>query len=75
VILFLSLLSSYVYLGNHWFWNFVAVTSRNLLAPLRWIPLRLGKVDFAPIAGMVVVFILAEFAERGLVELFERLTL
>jgi len=75
VILFLSLVSSYVYLGNHWFWNFVAVTSRNLLAPLRWIPLRLGKVDFAPIAGMVVVFIMAEFAERGLVELFERLAL
>lgn len=75
IILFLSLLSSYIYLGNHWFWNFVAATSRNLLAPLRWLPLRLGKVDFAPIAGMVVVFILAEFAERGLVELFERLTL
>jgi len=75
IILFLSLLSSYVYLGNHWFWNFVAMISRNLLAPLRWIPLRLGKVDFAPIAGMVVVFILAEFAERMLVELFERLTL
>jgi len=75
VVLFLSLLSTYVYLGNHWFWTFVATTSRNLLAPLRWFPLRLGKVDFAPIAGMVVVFILAEFAERGLVELFERLTL
>ncbi len=74
-ILFLCLLSSYVYLGNHWFWNFVGLTGRNLLAPLRWIPMRLGKVDFAPIAGMVVVFIMAEFAERGLVELFERLAL
>jgi len=75
VILLLCLLSSYIYLGNHWFWNFVALTSRNLLAPLRWIPLRLGKVDFAPVVGMVVLFILAEFAERGLVQLFERLTL
>jgi hypothetical protein len=74
-ILLLSLLSSYVYLGNHWFWNFVSLSSRNLLAPIRWIPLRLGKVDFTPLAGVIIVLILGEFGERGLVRLYERLAL
>ena len=60
--LFAHLLASYVYLGNHPFWNFVNVTARHLLAPLRWAPLRLGKVDFTPLVGIVLVFLAAEFA-------------
>jgi len=74
-LLALHLVSSYVYLGNRPFWSFVALTGRNLLAPLRWAPLRLGKVDFAPVVGIALVFFAAELAERGLTELYQRLPL
>ncbi len=71
----LHLLNSYVYLGNHPFWNFVNTTSRNLLLPLRWLPLRLGKVDFAPLVALTLVFWIGEFAPRWLTELYRRLPL
>jgi uncharacterized protein YggT (Ycf19 family) len=74
-LLALHLVSSYVYLGNQPFWNFIALTGRNLLRPLRWVPLRLGKVDFAPLVGLALVFFAAELAERGLTILYERLPL
>jgi uncharacterized protein YggT (Ycf19 family) len=74
-LLALHLVSSYVYLGNQPFWNFIALTGRNLLRPLRWVPLRLGKVDFAPLVGLALVFFAAELAERGLTTLYERLPL
>lgn len=60
------LLNSYVYLGGHAFWSFVNATGRNLLAPLRWLPLRIGRVDFAPVVAMALVFLLSELALRWL---------
>src|SRR5262249_50907785 len=54
-LLALRLLSSYIYLGRHPFWSFAALTGRNLLAPLRWIPLQCGKLDFAPVLGVALV--------------------
>jgi len=72
-LLALHLVSSYVYLGNQPFWNFIALTGRNLLIPLRRVPLRLGKVDFAPLVGLALVFFAAELAERGLSWLYTRL--
>ena len=71
-LLALHLVSSYVYLGNQPFWHFVAPTGRNLLRPLRRVPLRLGKVDFAPLVGIALVFLAAEFAERGLSQLYKQ---
>lgn len=59
-ILLLHLLNSYVYLGNHAFWNFINVTARNILWPLRWLPLRVGKVDFLPLLGIALVFFATE---------------
>ena len=59
-ILLLHLVNSYVYLGNHAFWNFVNATARNLLWPARWLPLRLGKVDFLPLVVMALVFFVGE---------------
>lgn len=59
-ILLLHLLNSYVYLGVHAFWNFVNTTANNILYPLRWLPLRAGKVDFLPLVGIAIVFFLAE---------------
>jgi uncharacterized protein YggT (Ycf19 family) len=72
IIAFLGLyvLSSYVYLGPHPWWNFVALTGRRLLAPLRWMPLQVGKVDFAPVVAIALVFFLAELGERGLTALY-----
>lgn len=59
-ILFLHLLNSYVFLGLHPLWNFVNATARNLLTPLSWLPLRIGKVDFIPVAAIALVFFVAE---------------
>jgi uncharacterized protein YggT (Ycf19 family) len=72
-LLALHLVSSYVYLGNQPFWNFISLTGRNLLIPLRRVPLRLGRFDFAPLVGLALVFLVAELAERGLSWLYTRL--
>ena len=72
-LLALHLVNSYVYLGNQPFWSFVALTGRNLLIPLRRAHLRLGKVDFAPLAGIALVFLAAELAEHGLSWLYAHL--
>ena len=58
VFLLLHLIASYVYLGGGAFWEFVAATAGHLLAPLRWLPLRLAGVDLAPLAGAVVILLL-----------------
>jgi len=72
-LLVLYLLNSYIYFGKHPFWNYVATEAQTLLRPLRVVPLRVGKADFAPVVGMVLVFLFAELAERGLAELYLRL--
>ena len=59
-ILLLHLLNSYVYFGKHPFWKYINVTSQALLSPLQKIPLQVGKVDFAPVVGLVVIFLTAE---------------
>ena len=72
-LLVLHLLNTYIYFGKHPFWNYVNATAQNLIAPLRKIPLRAGKVDFAPVVGIAIIFFAAELAERGLVWLYARL--
>jgi uncharacterized protein YggT (Ycf19 family) len=73
--LLLRLLSSYVYLGGNSFWKFVETIGRRLVAPLNWLPLRIAKVDFAPVVGIALVFLVSEFAQRGLTALYSRLPL
>jgi uncharacterized protein YggT (Ycf19 family) len=63
-ILLLHILNSYVYLGNHPFWNFINATAHNLLTPISWIPLRMARVDFAPLVGIALVFLISEFLSR-----------
>jgi uncharacterized protein YggT (Ycf19 family) len=58
VILLVHLVLSYVYLGPNPAWDFVNVTARHLLAPLRWLPLRLAAVDFAPLLGAALILLL-----------------
>ncbi len=74
-LLALYLVNSYIYLGSHSFWNFIGVTGRNLLLPLRWLPLRVGKMEFRPVVGIALVSLGAELAERGLTSLYSRLAL
>jgi uncharacterized protein YggT (Ycf19 family) len=58
VFLLLHLVASYVYLGSTPVWDFIGATARNLLVPLRWLPLRIGRLDFAPLAGVVLLLLL-----------------
>jgi len=72
-LLVLHLLNSYIYFGKHPFWGYVNAGAQTLLSPLRALPLRVGKADFAPVVGIVLVFLAAELAGRGLVLLYGKL--
>jgi uncharacterized protein YggT (Ycf19 family) len=74
-VLLLHLLNSYIYFGKHPFWKYVGATSNTFLQPLHKIPLRLGKVDFAPLVGIALLFLAAHFAETGLNRLYLQLPL
>jgi uncharacterized protein YggT (Ycf19 family) len=74
-LLVLHLLNTYVYFGKHPFWNYANVNAQTLLAPLRKIPLRTGRVDFAPVVGIAIIFFAVELAERALIWLYARLPL
>lgn len=58
VFLLAHLLTSYVYLGSNPFWDFTNMTARNILAPLRRMPLRFGRVDFAPLIAITLLLLL-----------------
>jgi uncharacterized protein YggT (Ycf19 family) len=73
--LFAYLILSYVYLGASPVWDFISLTASNVLGPLRRLPLRFGRLDFAPVVGVVLLYlllhwlpeiILREMAKRGL---------
>lgn len=69
LLLALHLLNNYIYFGRHPIWNYADVTANTLLRPLRnlkWLPLRIGKVDLTPVVGIAVVCFAAEFIERAL---------
>jgi uncharacterized protein YggT (Ycf19 family) len=67
VFLFAHLIASYIYLGANPLWDFVAATARNLLAPLQPVPLRIAKFDFAPIVGVVLIFLLLHWVPNLMV--------
>lgn len=69
-LLLFHVVNSYVFLGNLAFWQYVNDTSQNLLTPLRNLPLRLGRLDFAPLLGVGLVLLLSELAQRGLAKLY-----
>ena len=72
-ILILHLVNSYVYFGKHPFWKYIHATAQSLLAPLQKLPLRLGKVDFAPVLGLVLIFLVAEGIAYELLRLYTKL--
>lgn len=73
-ILVLHLLNSYIYFGRHPIWTYIEATAQTLLRPLKGIYLRIGKVDFAPLLGIVVVFLIARLAGWGVSVLYKRLS-
>lgn len=70
LLLVLHLLNSYIYFGRQPFWNYVNAEAQTLLSPLKPVPLRVGKVDFAPVVGLALVFLLAGIAGRLLTFLY-----
>ncbi len=70
LFLFLHLVVSYVYLGRSPIWEFISLTARHLLVPLRRLPLRKGKLDFTPLVGVLLIYValhwLPEFLVRQL---------
>ncbi|MEP6663514.1 MAG: hypothetical protein ABJC04_07595 [Verrucomicrobiota bacterium] len=72
-ILLLHLLNSYIYFGNWPFWIFIDRCAKQATRCLSWIPLRMGKIDLAPVFLMAVILAGAEFGGRGLIWIFQRL--
>lgn len=75
VILFLHIVSSYVYLGNSPFWKFISRTAQNLLRPVAWLRLRLGRIDFTPILALVLVVCGGIFLPQVLTLLYRRVSM
>lgn len=75
ILLILHLLNTYVYFGSHPLWSYVNATAHNLLHPLRHLPLRVGRVDFAPVVALAITFLAAEQIQKLLVWLYARLAL
>lgn len=64
-VLVLYFVNSYVFFGRHPFWQHLNGIGRQLLAPLRWLPLRIGRVDFSPVLGIVLVLLIGHAIEHG----------
>ncbi len=69
-ILFVYLIASYVYLGNCPVWDFVSNTARSVLLPISWAPLRLARLDLAPLLGVALLFLLLHWVPRLLLRNF-----
>jgi uncharacterized protein YggT (Ycf19 family) len=63
-VLLFQLVNTHLYLGDLPVWKYLDATARNLLSPLRWLPLRAGRMDFLPLLVMVLVILLAHFVEH-----------
>jgi uncharacterized protein YggT (Ycf19 family) len=74
-LLVLRIANDYVFLGDLAFWRFVNATSHNLLRPISWLPLRMARADFAPVAAVILVMVLFELGGHGLSHLYRRLPL
>jgi uncharacterized protein YggT (Ycf19 family) len=57
-LLAVRLIITYVYLGPNPVWEFINTTAKNLLSPLRKLPLRFGRIDLASILGIIFVVLL-----------------
>jgi uncharacterized protein YggT (Ycf19 family) len=72
-LLILHLLNSYIYFGRHPFWNFINAEAQTLLSPLRKIPLRFAKINFAPLIGIALVIFISIEAGKFLAWLYGKI--
>lgn len=72
-VLLLHLLNSYIYFGTSAFWIFIEHAARKLLKFISWLPLRVKRIDFAPVIMMAVLILGGEYAARALVWLYQHL--
>ena len=75
VLLPLHVLNTYVYLGPASFLSFASLTARNLLAGLGRLPLRVGRIDLAPLVGLALVLLAARSGAYWLPKLYQKLPL
>jgi uncharacterized protein YggT (Ycf19 family) len=71
-LLLLRLINTYVYLGNHPFWDFVHQIGGIPLLLFRRLPLQIGKLDLSPLIATAIVFLAAAGLERALVAAYFR---
>jgi hypothetical protein len=69
LLMFCHAINTYVWVGNSPWWHLAARAGHNLV---RWIPVAIGKVDLAPLIGIIVAILLARFGGPFLVRLFNR---
>jgi uncharacterized protein YggT (Ycf19 family) len=69
--LLVHLVISYVYFGRSALCDFINLTAGNLLIPLRWLPLKVGRVDFAPVVCAVLILLLLHVLPAHLIPLAE----
>jgi uncharacterized protein YggT (Ycf19 family) len=65
-LLGLYVLNSYIYFGASPIWGFIDRTGRNFLRIFSALPLRAGKIDFAPVFAIVVLLAVGYGLEYGL---------
>ena len=70
--LIVHLVISYVYFGQSALCEFVSLTAWNLLAPIRRLPLSVGRVDFAPLVAAAFIFLLLHTLPADLVPRAEK---
>lgn len=70
--LIVHLIITYVYLGTNPVWEFINTTSRNLLSPLSHLPLRFGKIDLAPLIGIILIVALLYLLPHQILVVLDR---
>ena len=71
-LLLAHLVINYVYFGRSSLCDFINLTAGNLLAPIRWVPLKVGRVNFAPLVGAAVILLCLHVLPIHLIPLAER---
>ena len=71
-ILLAHLIINYVYFGRSAICDFINLTATKLLAPIRRLPLKVGRVDFAPVVGAALILLLLQIVPTHVIPFAER---
>ena len=70
LLIFIYILNSYFYLTSSPIWNYLHSFTHRILTPLYFLKLQIYKIDFTPVAGMAIVFLIYENGTKALSVLF-----